>query len=71
MPADRGFGALGHFRLEALDLAQHDVGAEQEIAAVPEIVVGDVAAAVAASGFSTKASTANAGPPLSFAPGRI
>ena len=58
---------LRHGRLEALDLAQHGSSAEQEIAAVPEIALRrHNVAAVAASGFSTNASTARADAPLSF-----
>ena len=42
-PLDRGLGSGGDRRLEFGDLGLHHVGAEDEIAAVPEIALVDVA----------------------------
>ena len=40
---DRALGGVPDIRLEAGELAQHHFGAEHEVAAVPEIAVGDIA----------------------------
>jgi hypothetical protein len=42
-PLDRRLGAGGDRRLEARQFIYHHVGPEQEVAAVPQITLGDVA----------------------------